>query len=111
MTIQSDKFFKVIKDGACRNLPTVWFFPDQAGKVETLDSTKKAREACKVCAINSVCFDHAVRHEDYGIWAGLSPHERRVWRKVHKVEFLSLTVQAESWAMNYDRTFREQGRD
>ena len=109
MTKYSDEFFKVIQDGACRNLPTVWFFPDQAGNVETLENTRKARAACAGCAINLICRDHSVRHEDFGIWAGLSPHERRAWRKVHKIDFLSLTVQAESWAMNYDRTFREQG--
>ena len=64
MTKQSDEFFRLIEDGACRNLPTVWFFPDQAGNVETLDNIKKARAACEGCEINSVCFEHAVRHED-----------------------------------------------
>ncbi len=102
MSEHSDRFFKVSKTGACKNLPTSWFFPNQAGDVETLDNTRRARAACRGCHIRSVCFDHAVRHEDFGIWAGYSPHERRAYRRVHRIEFLSLTSQAESWAQNYE---------
>ena len=54
MTKQSDEFFRLIEDGACRNLPTVWFFPDQAGNVETLDNIKKALESDRFLSLMKV---------------------------------------------------------
>lgn len=40
-----------------------------------------AKEVCAGCPVRNLCLDYALDHdEDYGIWGGLTPRERRMVR-------------------------------
>lgn len=48
------------------------FFPEKGG------STREAKIACSVCPLRLPCLAYALdNNELYGVWGGLSPHERK----------------------------------
>ncbi len=60
----------------CRGLDPDLFFPERGA------STREAREVCKGCVVREDCLEYALaKHEDHGIWGGLSERERRRIRK------------------------------
>jgi WhiB family transcriptional regulator, redox-sensing transcriptional regulator len=57
---------------ACRGVDGEMFFPEKGG------TTTDARRICQGCEVRTECLDFALaRHEQNGIWGGLSPRERR----------------------------------
>jgi WhiB family redox-sensing transcriptional regulator len=51
--------------------PEAWF-PEKGG------STREAKRICQGCEVKAECLDYALDHgEHFGIWGGLSEHERR----------------------------------
>lgn len=52
------------------------FFPELG------DSNLAAKSICKVCEVQAVCLDYAVRNnEREGIWGGTTPADRRLIRR------------------------------
>lgn len=56
---------------ACRDTPIGWWFPT-SGDSDGLPIPPEAAERCAVCPVRSECLDHAIRHERFGVWAGMS---------------------------------------
>lgn len=44
-----------------------------------------AKAICFSCEILDVCRDWGIKHEEYGIWGGMSPSERKRYRSKHKI--------------------------
>ena len=65
-------------DGACRrDNPDVFFHPDgeRGPSRRNRDSTAKA--VCRTCPVLQTCRERALQvHEPYGVWGGLTEHER-----------------------------------
>ena len=55
----------------CRQMAVDLFFPDSPNEIPAA-----AARACERCDVHSECLDHAIRHEDEGVWAGTSPAQR-----------------------------------
>lgn len=61
-----------------------------SGKQEFFFSDHKAtfvREAKKICAscvVRQQCLAHAMKHDEYGVWGGLTANERRKARRAQK---------------------------
>ena len=52
-----------------------------------LGEMRQAKAICMTCPVRQECLDYAVdSREDWGIWGGATPNQRRVLRK--KVGFL-----------------------
>ncbi len=49
---------------------------------------KLAVKVCFHCPILGLCADYAIKHEEIGVWGGLSARERRLTRKM-----LGITLQ------------------
>lgn len=67
-------------DAACRSLdPTVFFSPDAfENKQEKEEREVAAKAVCTGCRVRDECLDYAIKAgERYGIWGGMTPHERR----------------------------------
>jgi len=65
-------------DGACRDAPTVDFFPERA------EPTEPAKAVCAVCPAHTrtACLNHALSWpERVGVWGGTSERERRAMRR------------------------------
>lgn len=73
-------------DAACINLDTELFFTPESNtpgaQVENLDTI---RRMCAGCPVLSECYEHAIRYEQYGVWAGLTPSQRALIRKEKNV--------------------------
>lgn len=60
------------KRAACRGVDVEVFYPEHGG------SARRAVAICAECPVRSHCLDDALaRKEEFGIWGGLSPRERR----------------------------------
>lgn len=59
-------------DALCAQTDPEIFFPEQGG------TNAEAKRVCVVCDVRSECLEYALEHhERFGIWGGLSEHERR----------------------------------
>lgn len=67
------------QDARCKGMdPEVWF-PDVGSKIESAN----LKAICNDCPVTAECLDYAMRAgEREGIWGGLSPRQRRTYRKV-----------------------------
>jgi WhiB family transcriptional regulator, redox-sensing transcriptional regulator len=57
----------------CTNLPEAYYISDMAD----LHLQNLAKAACKTCPVRDECLSYALKWEEYGVWGGLSPNERR----------------------------------
>lgn len=72
----------VRRDGAraaCANVEPELFWPmSYANEAEV----ERARAVCRRCPLQPDCAEHAIEHElDHGLWAGMTPDERRAERR------------------------------
>lgn len=74
------------KDAACKDLPTEWWFdlhPKKQGKTGRplwTEEMKRAIAICQECPVKDECLDWALQNEDYGIWGGTTPTQRKKLR-------------------------------
>jgi len=59
-------------DAACKGMDINYFFPGRGQKV-----SKFVMDACDRCPVFDACLQHALDHEDYGVWAKTNASERR----------------------------------
>lgn len=58
---------ELLKDGACGGRAEVFDDDDQPATAKLL---------CAACPVRRRCRDHAVDHEEFGVWGGATPEER-----------------------------------
>jgi hypothetical protein len=62
----------------CSNYPDAFFYDDETQSRGKRWNYQIAKELCSLCPIRVQCLDYALAaDEDYGVWGGLSPVERR----------------------------------
>lgn len=70
------------EQASCAGMETEMFFTplvDAPGRqVEELPTI---RRMCAACPVQPQCAEHAIKHEAYGVWAGLTAPEREVIRR------------------------------
>lgn len=69
-------------DGACGGLPSsVFFSPDGERGAARRRRERAAKAVCAGCRVREQCAGYALaQHERYGVWGGLSEHERAlIW--------------------------------
>jgi WhiB family redox-sensing transcriptional regulator len=65
--------------GKCRPYPKYLFYPDS---VQDTGQIAFAKRICNGCPVRETCLDWAVRHHEYGIWAGSDERERVLIRSL-----------------------------
>jgi WhiB family redox-sensing transcriptional regulator len=64
-----------MKFGACNSADPEAFFPDKGG------SSRAAKKVCDGCDVEEQCLQYALDNDEhFGMWGGLSEHERRKLR-------------------------------
>lgn len=71
-------------DAACRGEDPEIFHPD------SVDQVAEAIVICERCPVQAACLDHALRHENIGVWGGTSARQRARTRKALGITFESL---------------------
>lgn len=64
-------------DGDCRQTNLDFF---------SIEATEEMYNICKNCPVNKSCFNHAIRYESFGFWAGTTEKERFKIRKKLNLE-------------------------
>jgi len=66
-----------MRDAACKDMPTDWWFPDRGG-----DYTR-AKIICHTCSVRIDCLNYSLTLPTVvGIWGGLSGRERREFKSL-----------------------------
>ena len=65
-------------DGSCRReSPDIFFHPDRERGPSRSNRDSAAQAVCRRCPVLRTCRRHALQvHEPYGVWGGLTEHER-----------------------------------
>lgn len=66
-----------LTNGLCREVGEEFFFPDKNDK----ETAAIAKNICKNCTVITECGDWAIKHEEFGIWGGLSTTDRKLLRR------------------------------
>ncbi|MFD6892834.1 WhiB family transcriptional regulator [Streptomyces sp. NPDC059957] len=67
------------EDAACRGLGSrLFFYPPGEQRPDREARDAAAKEVCALCPVQRACLRHALEvGEPFGVWGGLSAHERR----------------------------------
>lgn len=66
----------------CRNMDTKLFFPKLGGNISEF-----ARDVCMSCPVIEECAWYANETSaDHGVFGGMTPNQRRLWRRKNKVD-------------------------
>jgi len=64
-------------DGLCLQVDANLFFPEGRGGA-VHEMTEQAKQVCGECPVRELCLEWALETgQDFGVWGGLSEHERR----------------------------------
>lgn len=63
----------------CTQLDPEMFYEESASRA--LFNLPILRRVCSECPILNECAEHAVAHEEYGFWGGLTAAERKILRR------------------------------
>lgn len=74
---------------SCYGIGTEVFYPISTLTPRQFDY-QMIEKVCGSCPFKQQCFDYAVCHEPYGIWAGTTPNERKLFREKHKIGIVPL---------------------
>lgn len=68
---------------ACRGLFVDMFFVNESDELGTgtLPNLGTMRRMCQGCPALEECREHAIKHEEFGFWAGTTAKERKRIRK------------------------------
>lgn len=65
--------------GVCRQADPALFFPESTRGNTRTNLVAQAKAVCSTCPVISECRAHGLTVEEpYGIWGGLTVHERRI---------------------------------
>jgi WhiB family redox-sensing transcriptional regulator len=73
----------------CQSFPDI-FFPEDWGKGRDkgenyFQAVRTAKVYCGRCPIRQLCLDYAITaNENFGVWGGMSPAERRAIRRASR---------------------------
>lgn len=72
-------------EALCKSIGTEFYYPEDESS-GTSNEEKMAKALCHQCPIIKVCAEWGLRHEQYGIWGGMSPLDRRKARHKRKIK-------------------------
>ena len=72
-------------EAACRGAPMEWFFPEHC------DTNENAINLCFKCPVLEDCREYGIKHEEWGIYGGMTASERKAMRKKygHRIEIIT----------------------
>lgn len=69
-------------EARCRTLPVGSFFDAELARgANRREREEAAKRVCLECPVIRQCRAHALAAEDYGVWGGLTAHEREIIRQ------------------------------
>lgn len=82
MNVLPDASWAGRADRACAGTdPWLWFPTDWEGRAMPDAVPLEAAQLCASCPVRRQCREHAIRHEAWGVWAGMSETQRKAARR------------------------------
>jgi WhiB family redox-sensing transcriptional regulator len=79
-------------EASCQSVDPEVFFPERQGEAATM-----AKTICRGCPVRMQCLEFALSARlDYGVWGGMTEHERRSLRRSRQRKARREAVAAES---------------
>lgn len=87
--------------GACRDHPIAWWFPEKALGAD--NHGRQAKAICATCPVIRECLEAALdRGEDHGIWGGAGEDQRRGLNRLYQHRHTT----PDAWSAAIDRHLR-----
>lgn len=111
----------ITTQGLCHTSPEVKNNPELFF-TENIGDISKAKNICAQCPLAQVCLDYAIFAEEYHVWGGTTPAERKKLRgnqpvytlqeRAYAVRFRNdtLRMSAPHWAQKYNQSERQYYR-
>ena len=81
-------------EASCQSVDPEVFFPERQGEAATM-----AKTICRGCPVRMQCLEFALSARlDYGVWGGMTEHERRSLRRSRQRKARREAVAAEASA-------------
>lgn len=69
-------------DAACLGVEGLMYDREfDESKIRYEERLEKALRVCGGCAVRQACLDYALQNEDYHIWGGMTPRERKAYKR------------------------------
>ena len=81
--------FPDFTNASCKEIGVELFFPEDSGFSHEERYVKKL---CNECPIIKECLEWALHHENFGIWGGTTPMDRRVIRRARNIRVAEILV-------------------
>lgn len=84
-----DRVGEWVKDAACRGSGLDGFYAGGrgAGKAgHTGPQTEEALAVCQTCPVITECREYAIHFESFGVWGGMTEHQRRLERRRRNIQ-------------------------
>lgn len=75
----------------CSGVDPEFFFPSNMQNAEEISMYKRM---CSTCPGQQKCLEWGLRHEEYGMWGGLTQIEIRKLRRQKKIPLKSVTFES-----------------
>lgn len=76
--------FPDLSEALCREVGTEFFYTSEDNQTDT-SIYSFARKICAGCRVREACLEWGVKHEEHGMWGGLTPRERQAIRKSRNI--------------------------
>lgn len=93
----------------CSEIDPELFFIEHAEPLEAIKPF--LRQLCHGCPILDGCREHAIRHEEYGFWGGLTVQERKRERRSRNIVLESVSRYNISVVSAREKERKERERD
>ncbi len=72
MTSSAFNIYKPLfmEQGACKQNPTRWWFPEHADNRQEQENLKKAKKICSTCKVKTMCLEYGQKTKSMGVWGG-----------------------------------------
>lgn len=75
-------------DAACKGIGTDVFYSSECSQDQVPFAT--LAKVCASCPVKSECLNHAIKHEEFGYWGGMSERAIRQVRKQKRIRLESI---------------------
>lgn len=93
----------------CIQIDPEMFYEESGGVA--LHNLPILRRICSDCPILNECAEHAISHEEYGFWGGLTAQERKIVRRRRQQKMVSPAVYNDRIMAARKAELKERERD
>ena len=84
--------FPEFSNASCRGIGTEFYFTEDDKQPGSSPEMAMAKALCQNCPVLKECREWGIKHEEFGIWGGLNPYDRRRVRRQRNIKLQQILV-------------------